>query len=77
MNLGLGKQNTRGSILIYTRKEIDKKAIGKISKYNLEYPIDCIMAKANICIDKKNQNTLQERDDFVYDDIIRHAEWNR
>lgn len=52
----------------------------KISKYNLDYPIGCIMAKANltdcICIDKKNQNMLQEKDDFVYADIIRHAEWN-
>ena len=74
------KTKYRGPILIHAGKGIDKKAMKKFSKYNLDYPIGCILAKATltdcVCIDEQVRNMLQEKDSFVYSSIIKHTEWN-
>ena len=47
------KTNYRGEILIHAGKGIDKKAMERVKKYNLEYPSSRIIAKVKIvdCIE--------------------------
>lgn len=70
----------RGQLLIHAGKGIDKKAMEKYKKYNLEYPSSCIIAKVTftdcIKIDEEAREMLKETNDFVYSSIIKHTEWN-
>lgn len=73
------KTKYRGDILIHAGKSIDKKAMEKFKNYNLDYPIGCIIAKANltdcIMIDNNARNMLKEKNSLVYSSIIKHTEW--
>lgn len=70
----------RGSILIHAGKGVDKKAMEKFKHLNLDYPTGCIIAKAKlvdcIYVDKMIIKKLKEEDSLVYENIIKHPEWN-
>ena len=55
----------RGEILIHAGKSVNKKAMEKFKYLNLEYPIGCIIAKANLtdCIltDNNARKMLNEQ----------------
>lgn len=64
------KTNYRGDILIHAGKSTDKEAMERFKKYNLEYPLGVIIAKAKItdCI-KVNEEllkTMQAKNYEVY-----------
>ena len=73
------KTKYRGEILIHAGKGIDKKAIKKFEKYNLEYPNGCIIAKVSLTdcikIDDEARKMLKEKNPLVYSSIIKHTEW--
>ena len=64
------KTTYRGEILIHAGKGIDKKAMERVKKYNLEYPSSRIIAKVKIidCIElnKSINNKLCEENRDVY-----------
>ncbi len=73
------KTKYRGDILIHAGKGVDKKAMQKFAKYNLEYPSGCIIAKASLvdCIEINDEarKMLEEKNPLVYSSIIKHTEW--
>ena len=73
------KTKYRGEILIHAGKGVDKKAMKKFEDYHLDYPIGCIIAKANLCdcieIDDEARKMLEQKNPFVYSSIIKHTEW--
>lgn len=73
------KTKYRGEILIHAGKGIDKKAMKKFEHYHLEYPSGCIIAKATLTdcikIDEQARELLKEKNEFVYESIIKHTEW--
>lgn len=73
------KTNYRGELLIHAGKGVDKKAMKKFEKYNLEYPSGAIIAKVNLsdCIkvDEDFRKVLEEENPLVYSSIIKHSEW--
>ena len=74
------KTNYRGKILIHAAKTVDKNAMKKFEKYNLDYPTGCIIAIASItdCIkvDDDFRKILKSENDLVYFNIIKNKEWN-
>ena len=64
------KTKYRGDILIHAGKEIDKEALKRFEKYNLEYPQGCIIAIAKItdCIpvDEKFLSIMISKNKDVY-----------
>ena len=66
--------------MIHAGKSIDKKAIKKFEKYNLDYPTGCIIAKVSLTdcikIDDEARKMLKEKNPLVYSSIIKHTEWN-
>lgn len=74
------KTNFRGKILIHAGKSVDKKALEKFSKYNLDYKTGCIIAVAEITdcikIDDRARNTLKKLNSLVYSNAINNKEWN-
>lgn len=74
------KTKYRGEILIHAGKGIDKKAMKKFEHLNLEYPIGCIIAKAEITdcikITDNEREMLKEKNILVYGSIIKHTEWD-
>ncbi len=74
------KTKYRGEILIHAGKSIEKKAIKKFEKYNLDYPTGCIIAKVSLTdcikIDDEARKMLKEKNPLVYSSIIKHTEWN-
>lgn len=66
------KTNYRGPILIHAGKGIEKDAINRVKKYNLDFPSGKIIAKVNIidCVkldDKLNDKLCSEnRDVYGY-----------
>ena len=70
----------RGEILIHAGKGIDKKAMKKFEHLNLEYPVGCIIAKAEItdCIKimDDERKMLKEKNPLIYASIIKHTEWD-
>lgn len=69
----------RGTLLIHAGKSIDKDAMKKFKKYDLEYPTGCIVAKVTLtdCIkmDDEFKRFLKEKDYFVYSGTIDHLDW--
>lgn len=69
----------RGEILIHAGKGVDKKAMKKFEKYNLDYPSGCIIAKVNLTdcvyIDDKVREMLKKKNELVYGSVINHTEW--
>jgi len=74
------KTNYRGDILIHAGKSIDKKAMKKYERYNLQYPLGCILAKATIVdcikIDEKERKILKEQNPLVYSNVINNLSYN-
>ena len=70
----------RGEFLIHSSKNIDKKALKLFEKYNLDYPLGCIIGKCSItdCInvDKKFRNILKAENTKVYKNIVNDETWN-
>ena len=69
------KTKYRGELLIHAGKSIDKKAMEKFKKYNLDYPTGCIIAKANlvdwVLIDDEMKKKLLKMNDLVYENIAK------
>ena len=72
------KTKYRGELLIHAGKSIDKKAMKKYEKYNLEYPIGSIIAKVAITncikIDDNTKKILKEKNIFVYENAIKNED---
>lgn len=68
----------RGEILIHAGKGVDKKAMKKFEKYNLEYPSGMIIAKVNITdcilIDDEMKEQLRKENELVYSGAINNTE---
>lgn len=73
------KTKYRGEFLIHAGKGIDKKAMEKFSYLNLDYPTGCIIGKVTltdcVLIDEEARKMLKEKNNPVYDSIIKHTEW--
>ena len=73
------KTKYRGDILIHASKSVDRKAMEKFKKLNLEYPVGCIIAKAKITdcvfIDKDMKEMLNKKDSLVYSGVCKDEEW--
>lgn len=73
------KTKYRGDILIHAGKGVDKKAMEKFKYLNLDYPSGCILAKAKLVdcvyIDDEARKMLKEKNEIVYNSIIKHTEW--
>lgn len=73
------KTKYRGEILIHAGKGIDKEAMTRYENLNLEYPLGCIIAKANITdcvyIDDKMRKILKEKNPLVYSSMIKQPKW--
>ena len=74
------KTKYRGEILIHAGKGIDRKAMEKFKKYNLDYPLGCIIAKVNLSdcikIDAEAREMLKSKNPLVYSNVIKHTEWS-
>ena len=74
------KTKYRGEILIHAGKSIDRKAIKKFEKYNLDYPTGCIIAKANLTdcikIGDEERKFLEKKNSLVYSNVINSHDWN-
>lgn len=74
------KTKYRGEILIHAGKGVNKKAMKKFEKYNLDYPSGCIIAKANLVdcveINEEVRKMLDKKNPLVYSNIVKHKEWN-
>ena len=74
------KTKYRGEILIHAGKGVDKKAMKKFEKYNLDYPAGCIIAKVDLTdwikIDNDARKMLKEKNPIVYSSIMKHTEWD-
>lgn len=70
----------RGELLIHAGKGIDKKAMEKYKKYNLDYPSGCIIAKVVVTdcikIDDEAKKILKEENEFVYENAIKNDKGN-
>ena len=68
------KTKYRGEILIHAGKSIDKKAIKKFEKYNLDYPTGCIIAKVSLTdcikIDDEARKMLKEKNYYTILNIL-------
>lgn len=74
------KTKHRGEFLIHAGKSIDKEALKRCESLNLEYPTGCIIAKVTLedCIkvDKEFLETLKDKDDRVYHNMIKEdSDW--
>jgi len=72
------KTKYRGDILIHAGKGVDKKAMSRFEKYNLDYPIGKIIAKAKLtdCVEV-NENFRKKvipKNPLVYKGIS-DTEW--
>lgn len=74
------KTNYRGKILIHSAKTVDKNAMKKFEKYNLDCPTGCIIGITSItdCIkvDDNFRKILKSENDLVYSNAIKNKEWN-
>lgn len=73
------KTKYRGEILIHAGKGVDRKAMKKFEKYDLDYPSGCIIAKVKLAdcikVDDDFRKVLQNKNPDVYSSIIKHSEW--
>ena len=69
------KTKYRGELLIHAGKGIDKKAMEKFKKYNLDYPSGCIIAKVNlvdcVLIDDEIKKELLKENELVYENVVK------
>lgn len=73
------KTKYRGEVLIHAGKSIDKKAMKRFEKLNLEYPVGCIIAKARIddCIkvDDEFRKEVVPQNPEVYSGLVTKPDW--
>lgn len=73
------KTKYRGEVLIHAGKSIDKKAMKKFEKLNLEYPIGCIIAKAKIAdcikVDDDFRKEVVPKNPEVYSGLVTKTHW--
>ncbi len=66
----------RGDILIQASKSVDKKAMEKFKCYDLDYPLGCIIARANIDdvikVDDDFKKILKRENYLVYNHVINN-----
>lgn len=64
------KTKYRGEILIHAGKSIDKKAMQRFANLKLDYPLGCIIAKANLTdcllVDNDLKKILKKKNKEVY-----------
>ncbi len=69
----------RGEILIHAGKGVDKKAMERFKHLNLEYPLGCIIAKAElvdcIYVDEDMVTFLKNKNPLVYYGIINKKDY--
>ena len=69
----------RGDILIHAGKTVDKKALERFKVYNFEYPLGCIIAKAQITdteyVDEEFVKRVGPTNPLVYKGIIEKNDW--
>ena len=69
----------RGELLIHAGKSINKEAVQRFEKYNLEYPQGCIIAKVDMTdcvnVDEELREKLKNKNEIVYKGIQDRA-WN-
>lgn len=69
------KTNYRGDILIHAGKSIDKLRIKDFERYNLEFPLGCIIAKGKITdcvhVNDKFRKEVVPKDPIVYKGISK------
>ena len=74
------KTKYRGEFLIHAGQGIDKEAMKRFKKYNLDYPSGCIVAKVNLIdcikIDDKERKILNDKNPFVYSHVVNDKSWN-
>lgn len=74
MNLGTWKTKYRGPLLIHAGLGVDKEAMKRYEKLNLNYPKGKIIAKVNLtdCIEVDNnlKSKLKEKNYLVYQGAI-------
>lgn len=73
------KTKYRGEILIHAGKNIDKEAMEKFRQFNLDFPLGCIIARANIDevikVDDEFREVLRKENNLVYNHIINDKEY--
>lgn len=69
----------RGDILIHAGKGTDQKAMKRFAYLGLEYPVGCIIAKAEITdcllVDRFMREELKQKDPIVYHGVVAHPDW--
>ncbi len=74
------KTNYRGKLLIQASKSVDKKAMKKFERYNLDYPIGCIIGICDLVdcikIDDDVRCMLLKKNDVVYHNIATDKSFN-
>lgn len=72
------KTKYRGDILIHAGKSVDKEAMKRFEKYNLEYPLGCIIAKAKMtdCVRVNDEflKIMQAKNFDVYKGMNKYIE---
>ena len=73
------KTKYRGEILIHAVKNIDKEAMEEFRQFNLDFPLGCIIARANIDevikVDDEFREVLRKENNLVYNHIINDKEY--
>ena len=73
------KTKYRGEILIHAGKNIDKEAMEEFRQFNLDFPLGCIIARANIDevikVDDEFRELLRKENNLVYNHIINDKEY--
>ena len=74
------KTSYRGDILIHAGKSVDKEAMNRFSSFNLDYPLGCIIAKANLTncipINEDVKEELRAKNAPVYWGITSDPTWS-
>ncbi len=69
----------RGELYIHAGLGVDKKAMERYKKLNLDYPKGCIIAKCSLTdclsVDIDFRKQLEIENPYVYHSIIKHQEW--
>lgn len=69
----------RGPILIHAGKSIDSEATAKFACYGLDYPLGCIIARAELTdcvpVDEELRKTLRKKDFLIYSGTTENLQW--
>ena len=69
----------RGKILIHAGRSVDKEAMKKFAGLGLEYPLGCVLAKAEltdcVLVDERLKEELRGKNAQVYSGTTENPEW--